>query len=119
MPVRSLRSSVLRWPDREEVDRAVRRWAERVATRPEVQAVGYFGSYARDAWGVGSDVDLVIVLGDAREPFHRRGLEYDTLDLPVPADLFVYTAQEWSGDSTLETSREERIGPIVWVYRRS
>lgn len=52
MPVRSLSSSMLRWPDRETVDRAVRRWAEEVARRkPEVVRIGYFGSYARGDWG--------------------------------------------------------------------
>lgn len=52
MPVRSLDPSVLRLPDRDEVDRAVRRWATDVGARDErVQRVGYFGSYARGDWG--------------------------------------------------------------------
>jgi len=47
MPVRSLHSSVLPWPTREQVDRAVREWAARLAERePELVALGYFGSYA-------------------------------------------------------------------------
>ena len=51
MPVRSLSSPVLKWPDQREVDQAVRRWCERaVATRPGVLRVGYFGSYARGDW---------------------------------------------------------------------
>ena len=63
MPVRSLSSPVLRWPDKREVDQAVRRWSERaVASRPDILRVGYFGSYARGDWGVGSDLDLVIIV---------------------------------------------------------
>ena len=53
MPVRSLSSSVLRWPDIRAVDEATRRWAvEEVGRRKGVLRVGYFGSYARGDWGV-------------------------------------------------------------------
>ena len=52
MPVRSLTSSVLRWPDRDRVDQAVRTWA---ATERKLHSkllrFGYFGSYARGDWG--------------------------------------------------------------------
>lgn len=96
MPVRSLRSPVLRWPDRDTVDAAVRQWAARQAEqRSGVLRVGYFGSYARGDWGVGSDVDLVVIVAQADEPFEARGATWDTTPLPVPADLIVYTANEW------------------------
>ncbi len=48
MPVRSLDSPVLTWPDRETVVRALRAWADGLArARRDVLRVGYFGSYAR------------------------------------------------------------------------
>lgn len=54
MPVRSLSSSVLRWPDAEVVDRAVRHWAQEIAhKRPGIIRIGYFGSYASGDWGWG------------------------------------------------------------------
>jgi len=60
MPVRSLNSSVLVWPDRATVDRAVRAWAASIGPgRHDGQRIGYFGSYARGDWGVGSDLDLI------------------------------------------------------------
>jgi len=63
MPVRSLSSSVLRWPDRLAVDQAVRAWAkEKAEERKEILQIGYFGSYARGDWGVGSDLDIIIIL---------------------------------------------------------
>lgn len=58
MPVRSLNSSVLRWPDPDSVVKAVRRWAKKYGeNKPEVERIGYFGSYARGDAGVGSDLD--------------------------------------------------------------
>ncbi len=119
MPVRSLGSSVLRWPDREAVDRAVRAWAADVAADDErVRRVGYFGSYANGRWGVGSDVDLVVILAGSDEPFERRPLAYDTLHLPVPADLFVYTVAEWERMSAEGGLPRTVAGKIIWVLER-
>jgi predicted nucleotidyltransferase len=118
MPVRSLSSSVLRWPDAQTVDRAVRGWAEKVVRRREdVLRIGYFGSYARGDWGVGSDVDLVIVVDSSEALFERRSVEFDASTLPVPADVLVYTREEWrtlSQQGRFRNASRE----AVWVYRR-
>jgi len=46
-PQRSLNSLVLKWPDRDVVDRAVRVWAQEAGKQfPGLRRVGYFGSYA-------------------------------------------------------------------------
>lgn len=96
MPVRSLTSSVLRWPDRQAVEAAARSWAAGVVEAGhQVLAVGYFGSYARGDWGVGSDVDLVMLVEQSDLPFEIRAAAYDTTVLPVPAELVVYTVEEW------------------------
>lgn len=96
MPVRSLNSSVLVWPDRAQVDRAVRTWAaEELRRRPLVRRLGYFGSYARGDWGVGSDLDLMAIVVEAAEPFERRSLQWNLTTLPVPAEILVYTQAEW------------------------
>lgn len=95
MPIRSLRSSVLAWPDRATVEAALRAWAEAERLRrPELLGVGYFGSYARDEWGPGSDLDIILI---AREdaPFEMRGARWDLTGLPVPAEALVYTPDEW------------------------
>jgi predicted nucleotidyltransferase len=118
MPVRSLSSSVLKWPDAEKVDLAARRWAETMAgDRSDVLRIAYFGSYARGDWGVGSDLDLVVILQDSEKPFIARGLDFDLGDLPVPAELVVYTQAEWErmGEEGTRLYRTiETEG--VWIY---
>jgi predicted nucleotidyltransferase len=115
-----LRTCVLRWPDRDAVDRAVRAWADRAADDdPRVAAVGYFGSYARGTWGVGSDVDVVVLLAEASEPFERRTLSFDTRSLPVPPDLFVYTVEEWERLAEAGALPAAVAPDLVWVLRRA
>jgi predicted nucleotidyltransferase len=76
MPVRLLTSSVSKWPDAKIVHEVVHRWAEAIVQRlPEVVRIGYFGSYARGDWRVGSDLDSVIVVERSRQPFARRAAE--------------------------------------------
>lgn len=63
--------------------------------RPLLRRLGYFGSYSRGDWGVGSDLDLVAIVVDAAEPFERRSLDWNLTTLPVPAEILVYTETEW------------------------
>lgn len=117
MPVRSLDSSVLRWPNAQMVKETLCQWAEkRVHTRGDVLRVGYFGSYARGDWGVGSDLDLVIVVEDSEYPFERRSVEWDATELPVPTDLFVYTREEWQTLHRESPLYRSWIREVVWVY---
>lgn len=119
MPVRSLRSSVFKWPDRQSVDQAVRRWAEEVVRRrQDIARVGYFGSYARGDWGVGSDLDLLLVVERSEQSFERRSLEWDTTSLPVPTDLLVYTKEEWEVLAREGRFYRTLMREAVWVYRR-
>ena len=86
MPVRLSSTAVLAWPDPTIVAEAARRWAEDLRrAEAGVAAVGYFGSYARGDWGVGSDLDGVVIVDDSPEPFERRAVRWDATRLPVPA----------------------------------
>ena len=119
MPVRSFGSRVLRWPDAATVTAALRRWADEAARRrSDVVRIGYFGSYARGNWGVGSDLDVVIVLEDSELPFERRGVEWDTFALPVPVDLLVYTEDEWRAMEARPAPPRAAPLDAVWVYAR-
>ena len=79
--------------------------------------VGYFGSYARGDWGVGSDLDLVVILTECGEPPLRRGLAFDTISgFPVPVDLLVYTQDEWRRLETQEAPFVRRLrAEVAWV----
>jgi predicted nucleotidyltransferase len=81
-----------------------------------VLKIGYFGSYARGDWGVGSDLDIIIVLKQSDQSYERRGEKWDATDLPVPADLLIVTLEELAGMGG-------RLGHVlqeetVWVYKR-
>ena len=118
MPVRSFTSSVLKWPDRETVDKAVRKWVTvEVRKHRELRRLGYFGSYAGDNWGVGSDLDLIAIVANASESFGRRNLTWNLDPLPVPTDLLIYTEEEWKrlherGGKFIRTLDLETI----WIY---
>lgn len=119
MPVRSLNSPVLKWPDAKTVARAVRQWAREIGSlKPETVRIGYFGSYARGDWGVGSDLDLVIIVEKAKERFERRASEWDAARLPVPAEALVYTVEEWNRLAANSPFGKTVSREAVWVYER-
>ena len=96
MPVTSSASCVKRWPTADHVLAALRAWAHAQSERrPELSALGYFGSCARGDAGFSSDLDLVAIVQQSAFPFIGRARDWPTDALPVPVDLLVYTAAEW------------------------
>ena len=121
MPVRSLNSSVIKWPDLKTVREGIGRWAKgEMPKHPGLVRLGYFGSYARGEWGVGSDLDLIAIVAESPDAFERRNLSWSLTSLPVPSDLLVYTLAEWEslekggGRFARTLSRE-----TVWIYVKS
>jgi len=120
MPVRSLHTSVLKWPSLKTVDRAVRSWStEQAQYHPELRRLGYFGSYARGDWGVGSDLDLIAIVDEATDAFERRSSNWDINNLPVPADMLVYSQQEWK-DLHAKKDRFSSVlkKEVIWIFSR-
>lgn len=116
MPVRSLNSSVLIWPDRQAVVKALVKWAqEMVQKHPNLLRVGYFGSYARGDWGVGSDLDVILIVKTIDAPFERRNVGWDFFSLPLPVDVLVYTPQEWEALCKQKGFGARLAREVVWV----
>ena len=117
MPARSSTSSVKLWPTPDAVVRALEDWAARQARRrPELNALGYFGSHARGDTGFGSDLDVVAVVEHSDVPRMERNRDWPYERLPVPTDLLVLTADEWHammqrGGRFAEVMKDE----VVWV----
>ena len=96
MPVTSSTTSVKRWPTPDRVLDALRNWARaQAAVRPELIALGYFGSHARGDSGCGSDLDLVAIVRQSDLSRLERSRGWPSEKLPVPVDLLVYTVDEW------------------------
>jgi predicted nucleotidyltransferase len=100
------------------VDRAVRSWtAEQVQQRPDIVRLGYFGSYARGDWGVGSDLDLIVVVNETSESFERRSVKWDLNDLPVSAEIIVYSLPEWEDLEKKDTKFARMLkSEAVWTF---
>jgi predicted nucleotidyltransferase len=102
------------------VDRAVRSWtAEQVQQRPEIVRLGYFGSYARGDWGVGSDLDLIAVVNETSESFERRSINWDLNGLPVSAEIIVYSLPEWEDQAKKDTKFARILkNEVVWTFSK-
>ncbi|MGH7335670.1 MAG: nucleotidyltransferase domain-containing protein [Candidatus Rokuibacteriota bacterium] len=67
---------------------------ERYRPDPTVAAVYLFGSFARGNAVPGSDVDLLLVLGDDPRPPRERIGDYLPESFPVGVDVVLWTAAE-------------------------
>jgi hypothetical protein len=109
---------VLKWPRRDEVKKALLRWLKKkMATSQEIMRLGYFGSFAKGNWGVGSDLDLIAIIQDSSIPFERRPITWNFDTLPVPTDILIYTMKEWQdmrqkGGKFVDMIEKE----AVWLY---
>jgi predicted nucleotidyltransferase len=84
-----------------------------------VRRIGYFGSYARGDWGPGSDLDLIVIVDGAVEGFATRAARWDVTELPVPADVLVYTSEEWESLARRSRFYETVMREAVWVWTRN
>lgn len=67
---------------------------------------------------MGSDLDLIVIVESSSEPIERRAAKWDTTDLPVPADLLVYTEDEWQKMRSQGRFGRTVMREAVWVYRK-
>ena len=80
--------------DKNRILQQLRKYARQLKQRPEVERVGYFGSYANDTYGPASDVDLLIILRQSSKRFLDRIPDYLPENFSVSCDVFPYTNEE-------------------------
>ena len=102
---------VVKSVDERAVRRAMDAWAEDLlASRPEIEEIVVFGSFAESTWAPGSDLDVLIRLRSADRPVRDRISDLLPAKFPVPVDVFPFTKDELA----------ERAGsPILAAAERS
>jgi predicted nucleotidyltransferase len=109
-------SAKVAWLDRDQLELNIRAAIGSLAAeRPEVRKVILFGSAARTASTPASDVDLALIVDDARERFIDRPIPYQPYfsGVGLGVDLVVYTREEArSGDISL-LRVAERTGRVM------
>jgi uncharacterized protein len=95
MPVRSLNSAILKWPEKQKVLNEAKLWAKSTGLGDDnIIRIFCFGSICTDIWGVGSDLDIIIILKQTTVPFISRASLYNSSAISVPTDILVYTQSE-------------------------
>jgi hypothetical protein len=62
-------------------------------------------------------VDLIVIVQESTRSFEERGSEWDALALPVPADVIVYTRDEWERmRATGSRFAREVEREAIWVW---
>ena len=121
MPVRSLNSSIIKWPSDKQVIFSLEKWVKDILqVNEDIIQIGYFGSYAQGNWGVGSDLDIIIILRQSKLPFEKRNQGWGEQSLPVPTDILIYTQLEWESMKKEKTPFFLRINrEVKWVYQKA
>jgi hypothetical protein len=66
---------------------------------------------------VGSDLDLVAIVSEASVPFEQRALSWGIDHLPVPAEILIYTENEWQKLQASGSLFTRMLATdTVWVY---
>lgn len=101
------------WVDKEAVEQALDRFVAACQQREEVMAVVLFGSLVEGGFGVGSDVDLLLVLSKSEHRFLDRIPIYQPDRFPVDVDVFPYTCEEIRAGQPLAL-RALATGRVLW-----
>ena len=71
-------------------------------------------SFNTDRFGVGSDVDILVVERDTPVPFFDRSAHYRPEEFPVDIDVFVYSVEEVRRGQPLARTALEG-GTVLWA----
>lgn len=103
-------SARVRYAEPEPIRKAVRDYARDIrGGHPEVRSIRWFGSWVRGDAGVGSDVDLCIIVDRSDKSRRDRMMDFLPRVFPVGIDLFVYTPAEFDALRTEHPSMRKAI----------
>ena len=103
-------SARVRYAEHETIRKAVRDYVHDLrAGHPEIRSIRWFGSWVRGDAGVGSDVDLCIIVDRSDKPRRDRTMDFLPRVFPVGIDLFVYTPAEFDALRTEHPSMRKAI----------
>ena len=95
MQKKSYGSARTRFLNRERIEEAILRYAQRIAGEyPEILKIVLFGSFANGVPTPKSDVDILVVLKESTLPFHLRMAQFLDPDFPLDMEIFPYTKDE-------------------------
>jgi predicted nucleotidyltransferase len=108
-------------PSKTKIIEDLSRWAlETAKIHPEIIKIGLFGSYSKNNYAVGSDIDLLMIVAKTEENrWFMRECGFDTLTLPLPADLFVYTDVEATRMKKNNGWFQSILKDIIWIFSSS
>ncbi len=117
MRERSSNSVKVVFADKAKVLRQLKDYAKNLKQKhPEVERIGYFGSYANETYGPASDVDLLIILKQNSKRFLDRIPDFLPDNLSICCDVFPYTSEE------IEKTQEQNnpwirhvLKEVVWL----
>jgi len=103
-------SARVRYTEPELIRNAVRDYARDLRNgHPEIRAIRWFGSWVRGDAGVGSDVDLCIIVERSDVPRRERAMDFLPRIFPVGIDLFIFTVAEFDALGTEHPSMRKAI----------
>ncbi|MCP4753822.1 MAG: nucleotidyltransferase domain-containing protein [Proteobacteria bacterium] len=83
---------------------------------PEIVKIGLFGSYAKDTYVPGSDIDLLVwVTHSDEDRWFMRSSRYDASSLPIGADVIVYTEEEARRLEKDSLWFQSILKDIIWI----
>jgi predicted nucleotidyltransferase len=105
-------------PPRNKILEELACWAAATRERfPEIAKVGLFGSYAKNNYTPGSDLDLLLIVEYSQESrWFMRSAHYQAIQLSLPADLFVYTQAEAERMEKNNPWFQSVLRDILWLF---
>ena len=81
---------------KERVHAVARKYVERLKKQFKLRLVVLFGSYAKDTYSYGSDLDILVVADDLPSNYGRRFVALKDTDFDVEIQPFGYTTGEFT-----------------------